>query len=229
MYSYFRSRFVFVKISLLLFVVTFSVALAQNERLFDGGFESTGVSNWTIVSNGATLTTVSSPTRTGSGAAALATTANPGSRATCVDISSPLGANFTFAGYVYVPNSVTNINALRVRVTYWNNTNCTGGPVGPGPLNIAFATRDTWLPFSFTPTTDITGKNGMLITVETGSNDANPVTVYWDDLTVYDSSPTAVSLQSFSATNPATGLLLFGSALILTFIASLFLRRRVQG
>lgn len=41
--------------------------------------------------------------------------------------------------------------------------------------------------------------------------------------------PTAVSLQSFSATNPATGLLLFGSALILTFIASLFLRRRVQG
>lgn len=223
----------------LVMVIGVAGVLAQNERLTDGDFEAIDSTNsWNAIVQNATIARVTSPSpvHTGLGAAELTinanNTGNPnilGQRGKCVDISSPLGTAFTFAGYVYVPSSIgTDVGQVRARVTYFTSPGCSGGGA-TSFSNLAITSRDVWLPFGFTPGTDISSRSSAAVIIEAQNlSTTDTIQIYWDDLSFYDSTPTAVSLQSFSANNTVVSALAFGSLLVLLGGSSLTLLRRRQ-
>ncbi|MFO7540018.1 MAG: hypothetical protein R6X32_18415 [Chloroflexota bacterium] len=176
------------------------------ERITDGGFETGSPSPWDVVVNSSLQVVESSeaPVRTGSysGAISLTGTHNGGHVGQSIEfVTQPAqGSNFALAGWVYVPSSETNFNTARVRVRYYQTSTCANNPVLFTSPAFDINVRDEWIPFQFITEIPV-GVECVTPLLEISRLDTGaPLTVYWDDITFYDSTPTAVSLLSATTT-----------------------------
>lgn len=230
-------------------------AWALTDRLVDGGFESgnDGINSWdeTLDLAPTTVALTTSPTRTGNGAM-LYTNVNPGTGSPptvsysgyrqhqCMDLNipapSPARQHVTFSGYVYVPDTATNFQNVRARIRFYQGVNpsnerisCFGGlsPV-PNVVLTSAIPRNAWVPFSVTGEVPANALDVVAI-LEVGKTNGENLTVYFDDLRLYDSSPTAVSLQSFSPQKTAPPVwFAWGAGGMLTAVALLFIAHRLR-
>ena len=213
-------------VTLLLFVFVWPLAAqGVNERLVNGGFED-GTTGWDILVNG-NLQSVTSPApvRSGerSGLIVLGAGQNGGQigQSITLDPDTPLGDYFTLAGWIYVPESETNINSVRVRIRYYATATCEQPTILENSPFIDISVQDEWIPFEFTaPLPD--GYLCATPLLDVNRVDVNePVNVYWDDLSFYDSGPTAVSFIAARTTTPANytalGLLTAGLLILLSW------------
>jgi hypothetical protein len=204
-------------------IITFTIFFASpslvqaDERLVNGGFETGDTTGWDtfIPDPGSVQITASSAyTRTGnySGAVTITGDVLGGQVGQCADIvpRNPLVEHFTVAGWVYVPADATNFNWARVRVQYWGDQFAGCAPslgIVDSP-NIA-VTPGEWSYVELTsaiPAPD--PERGAPVAVSVYLRVARtttdvPLTVYWDDITFYDSTPTAVSLLSATTSDTA--------------------------
>lgn len=220
-------------VTLLLFVFAWPLAAqVVNERLVNGGFED-GTAGWDILVNG-NLQSVTSPAPVRSGEHSGLIVLNSGQtggqigQSIALDPAAPLGTHFTLAGWIYVPESETNLQTVRVRVRYYETATCAFDPVLNTAPPITISARDAWIPFEYT-TFVPADKFCVTPLLEVARSDtAQPVNVYWDDLTFYDSGPTAVSFITARTITPAnyTALGLLTAGLLILLGWPILTRRR---
>lgn len=217
-----------------IFVVTMVSIAYAHERLVNGNFESGEIEPWNIANN-ASISITESPVRTGSysGAISVINNAPNGLIGQCINISppEPQGNHFTTSGWVYVPTNETNFNWARVRIQFWSSANCTGNLGFDESPNLTI-TPGQWSEFQLTSSEiPATAVSAMLWLRVARINQEEAVTVYWDDLALFDSGPTSVSILGLStgSTIPdATGrwLLILGLILLTTLTSHQLLRHR---
>jgi hypothetical protein len=227
-----------VGISLILALAVPS-AWALVEHILNGGFEEEGVGGWTITLDGAeaTMTRSNSAVRTGAwGAEITNTTSTLGGQGfytgvrqhDCMIVNNPgTSSHITFSGYIYVPSDAANFGRFRPQVRFYQSTGCATNRGLTSADWVTTIARNEWVPFQVIAPRPADA-NGAVVYLNLDKTTTEPLVVYFDDLTFYDSTPSSVSLHSIGARameeNTAVPLFI-ALALILALITRLWLRR----
>jgi hypothetical protein len=249
-----KKHLVFTWVVILSLLLSVPVVWAAT-RTVNGGFES-NVTGWDGTSpppQGAVVSHTSSPTYDSSaGAAQLQNTSTEGGFlgrvGQCVSLSAPVADHFVVRGRIYVPSSVTNFNRALIQVQFFTGPGCAPslGFLPTPAVTATMVTYDDWNTLQMViPLTQTVGAQTVAdaasaaVYLHTHKTNSAPMTVYWDDVLFSDSTPTAVSLQSFTAQSDShrgglgwsdggelTAVPLFiALSLILALITLLWLRR----
>jgi len=203
-----HKKIVSVTVALFLVFTTVGVVLAI-ERITKGDFEI-NVSGWST--SAGTIVHETTTVHTGSGAAAVtntsaSTTNSSGGVLQCIDLpSSGSGDYFTAKGWIYVPDGIpTNFTGAYIRVRYYALDNC-GTTIGSNLDSALITTSGSWQEVTnIAPVPAAAESVQIRLFVSKSDNSANP-TVYFDDITFYDSNSNAVTFSGLNATSPFAAL-----------------------
>jgi hypothetical protein len=218
-----HKKIISVVVALLLVVTITGVALAV-ERITNGGFE-VDVSGWSTYAG--TITHETTTVHTGNGAATITNTSaatgnSSGGGRQCVDIpTSDSGDYFTAKGWIYVPEGMpTNFTGAYIRVQYYTQDNCSSA-TGSGTDSALITTSGSWQEVTnIAPVPASAESVQVRLYVSKSDNSANP-TVYFDDITFYDSNSNAVHFSGLQAQSPLSSL-----SMIALAVAGIFVLRK---
>lgn len=195
------------------------------ERITNGTFEG-GVSGWEGMDG--TIVRATMSVHSGSDSAEVSnTSAYPtqsiAGAAQCVDIpTSDSEDTFTAKAWIYVPDDVPEIfEAAYIGVNYYATDDCTDG-VGPVYDSSHITTTGSWQEVtSIAPVPGVAESARVWLYVRKTDNTANPH-VFFDDVTFYDSTVTAVTVSRIASTSPFLNL----AAMFVVSAGFVILRKR---
>jgi hypothetical protein len=231
-------KFVIFALAALLLGAVARGVFSLTERIRNGTFE-TNVDYWTPYQYASTgqINYETSVTHGSSAGSAKVTNISSSSStsshgaAQCVDIPTADGSEYyTFKGWVFIPDDVPgNFQNAWVRMQFYDEDDC-GTSMGDSNRHdsVDIATQGSWQEIA--PVTMRAPASAdsiqVRIYVRKSDNTGNPY-AYYDDLTLYDSTPTAITLHSLSASaQPATWPLAALATVAALGIGAVTVRRR---
>jgi len=191
----------------LVLVLTIALASAYTERITNGSFD-TDVSGWSDKGTGGSIAYEASigHNATGSAKVTNASGQNTSSGAVqCVDIPLSGGTSYyTVKGWIYIPpGQPANFSHAYIRVQYYSQDGCSG-TLGSTLDSNSVTTVESWQEaVKITLAPDSAQSAHVRLYIRTTGSGGSPF-VYFDDVTFYDSTATAVTLTSLSARSGQT-------------------------
>jgi hypothetical protein len=209
----------------------FTTALAA-EHITNGTFDS-DVNGWSNYGTGGTIAYSATMGHDAVGSA-MVTNSSGGNTSVgamqCVDIPTAAGTEYyTAEGWVYVPaGQPANFSYAYIRLRYYPTDDCTGTALGSNLDSNQISTTDTWQEVERIAQTVATAESVQVrLYVRTSGAGGSP-SVYFDDISLYDSTSTAITLTSLQARGSGSALPLAAAVVALGGVAAGWLvwRRR---
>jgi len=192
-----------------------SVVVAKTELIANGTFDTDTSAWYNLGSTVGSISYIGSEGNTATGAANVQnlstsskTTSNGGAQ--CVSLSLPISSYYTVEGWVKVPTQSNSTAVGYIRLGFYSSTDCSGTQLDIFDTNTVGVGSDWTFVSKTVDTSSVSAAQSVEIRLyvrKTGSASANS---YFDDISLFPSSATAVTLSSLVARRKHAGARLQG-------------------